>query len=1220
MASLVNGHANGVNGASKEARLGRFAEIPASVEIPIGEEETVELSLEDLSDDPTELCSLLESERLDKHFWLVVALAYAKQAQFSTAIEVLNRGYQMYQQGQAEDRLAMLSALTWMYLKKAREAPHRTGRSKWCGFKPFGHEANLLTDDSALAARTLQQDSQMDDSSRSEHYLQLATETINEATRISPSYPPLLLARGVLLLLRAHRTSGKSLHPEERTEVLRSALKQFDDALRASSGGSILALIGKARVLFLLGKYSDAYSVYQDILTRAPHIDDPDPRIGIGCCLWQLGHREEAKSAWERALDLNPTSMIAIQLLGLYWLQISSQYAVTDPQFAEPYKKAMTIHTLKAMKMDPNFPISCSTMANYFLMRKDFGKVQSLAFRALDRAEVDAIASDAFYLLGRESHQNEKVTQAATFYSSADELRGGHEAGYLPAKFGAAQLKILAGDLEGAKNDLELQVQKFKCHESMVLLGTLYSEEVFNAQDAKSTEDKSKEHKKALQYLEQVRLAWKDSKKKTTPDIAVLLNLARLYEQESPEKALQCLQQVEQMELEALPDELNPTDVGDEAAITTALREHLSPQLLNNIGCFYYSYDNRDKYEQAREMFQIALNATIRIAEQDPSNDADALVTTISYNLGRTYEALNEPEDAKKVYRGLLARHPDYTDANARLAYVNFLQEPLGKDIPKEETIPAVYEKNKDNLEIRSLYGLFLNRTKRRTMNVAEDAEQRFYKRTLQEFDKHDIYSLVAMGNINLNVAREMRRDTDDEKMKRASQYVKAVEFFDKALQLDPKCAHAAMGIGIAFAESRKDFPTAIQIFSKVRETLRDYSVYMNLGHVFTESGQYVRAVENYEQALKKVDGAHRVNILMALGRVWLMRGKKEKSLSAMKEALNYSQQALDADEPQIVLQFNVAFVQYQIAQLIFTLPVQQRTLEELERAANGLDDAIEAFRIIAKEPNPPYPRQDIEQRANMGANTMKKQLERALSEQKEYEERNRERLEKAREAREAEIQKREEERKKLEEEMEEKRRRVQEERKAMQERDREMAEMRAEEERRKEAENMTTDSETGEKKKREKRKRGEGGGGGKKKKSKKDVVETDGEAATGAEDEDGERPRKKKKRRLERRSEKQNKYKSAEFIEDSDEDLADAPAGNGTGATSGTEASARSTPEQAAENSPLPEDDEAEDTVVKPRPRKAARVIDDDDEDEEQEAADLSMRNVAVADEDDDE
>jgi RNA polymerase-associated protein CTR9 len=1194
MASLLNGHANGINGDSKEVHRGRFAEIPASLELPIygEEEEAVELNLEDLSDDPTELCTLLESEGLSKHFWLVVALAYAKQGKLSIAIEVLNRGQHMYQQGQAEDKLALLSALTWMYLQMARAAPHRT-------------------DDSALTAQILSQDTHMDDSNRSDHYLQLATETINEATRISPSYPPLLLARGVLLLLRAHRTSGRSLHPEERTEVLRSALKQFDDALRASSGKSSLAFVGKARVLFLLGKYSDAYNIFQDILQRAPYMDDPDPRIGIGCCLWQLGHREEAKAAWERALEVNPTSVIAIQLMGLYWLYISSQFSVNDAQFTEPYKKAMTIHTYKALKMDGGFPLSNSTMASYFLMRKDFQKVKTLTFRALDRAEVDAIASDALYLLARESHQENppNLAAAATFYSSADELRGGHDAGYLPAKFGTAQLKILAGDLEGAKNDLELLVQKFKSHEAMVILGTLYAEEVFKAQGAKSSEDKSKEHKKALQYLEQVRLAWRDSKKKTTPDIAVLLNLPRLYEQESPEKALQCLQQVEQMEIDGLPDDLKPSGTDDEAATMAALREHLSPQLLNNIGCFYYSYDNREKYEQAREMFQIALNATMRIAEQDPSNDADALVTTISYNLGRTYEALNEPDDAMKVYRGLLARHPDYTDANARLAYINFYQNPSGEGIRPEEMIPAVYEKNKENLEIRALYGLFLNRTKRRTMNISEDVEQRFYKRTLQELDKHDIYSLVAMGNINLHIAREMRRETEDEKGKRASQYVRAVEFFDKALQLDPKCANAAMGIGIAFAESKKDFPTAIQIFSKVRETNRDYSVHMNLGHVFTESGQYARAVESYEQALKKVDRTHRVTILMALGRVWLMRGKKEKSLLAMKEALSYSQQALDTDEPQIVLQFNVAFVQYQIAQLIFTLPVQQRNLEELENAANGLDDAIDAFRVIAKEPNPPYPRADIEQRANMGANTMKKQLERAIAEQKDYEEKNRERLEKAREARETEIRKREEEKSRLQEEMEEKKRKMQEERDAIVKRDREIAEARAEEERRKEEEMMTTDTETGEKKKREKRKRGEG----KKKKSKKDVVETDGEVATAGEDDDGEQPRKKKKRRLERRSEKQSKYKSAEFIEDSDEEIADMPAANGT--ASGTEASAKSTPAAVSEDSPMP-DEEAEELVVKPKSRKA-RVV-DDDEDEGEPVGDVSMGDAAgVNDED---
>lgn len=65
-----------------------------------------------------------------------------------------------------------------------------------------------------------------------------------------------------------------------------------------------MAAFGRARSQFLLGKYADAHAGYQEILRRAPHQVDPDPRIGIGCCLWQLGHHEEARTAWERAVEV----------------------------------------------------------------------------------------------------------------------------------------------------------------------------------------------------------------------------------------------------------------------------------------------------------------------------------------------------------------------------------------------------------------------------------------------------------------------------------------------------------------------------------------------------------------------------------------------------------------------------------------------------------------------------------------------------------------------------------------------------------------------------------------------------------------------------------------------------------------------------------------------------------------------------------------------------
>lgn len=128
----------------------------------------------------------------------------------------------------------------------------------------------------------------------------MATATLNEASRISPSYPPLNLARGVLCLLRA----SLQQNPSEKSDLLRQAVKAFDDAARTSKFKNMMAILGRSRAYFSLGRFPDALLGYQQVLERAPHITDPDPRIGIGCCLWQLGHKDEAQVAWQRALEI----------------------------------------------------------------------------------------------------------------------------------------------------------------------------------------------------------------------------------------------------------------------------------------------------------------------------------------------------------------------------------------------------------------------------------------------------------------------------------------------------------------------------------------------------------------------------------------------------------------------------------------------------------------------------------------------------------------------------------------------------------------------------------------------------------------------------------------------------------------------------------------------------------------------------------------------------
>ena len=825
MAPLQNGYANGASRhlptEPLEATV-RFSDIPSTFDIFVGDaEEAVELNLDELNDDATELCTLLENENAEKRTWMVIALAYAKQKNVDQAIDMLQKGLSSLSRGNPKEKLGPWSLLCWMFLGKSRRAPR---------VAPEGQEAETQTKD---------------------YWLHQATSILNEASRVNPSFPPLYLARGVLYLLRASlQPPSKPVVPgsidhSERHESLRQAQKCFEDSSKVSSGRNMMAVMGAARASFSLGRYADSLAKYQEVLLKMPHLQDPDPRIGIGCCLWQLNFKDEAREAWERSLEINPSSKIATILVGLHYLNQSSTFNHKDPEFAPLYKKAMEKYTQSAFKLDRDQPLTCATFGGYFLLRKSWTQVNTLARKAIELTDVNAIASDGWYLLARTEHSRDAPDpmKVNDYYGRADAARGGGDKGYVPARFGIAQIQVLLQDRDGAKFRLEKILQHSKSFEAMMLLGALHAEEVFANQMLVNKEDKSAEVKKAIALFEAVRLAWKDPSKKLSPDTSVLVYLARLYEQEQPEKALQCLLQVEKLNTETMLEKegkkLEETDEED----LSRVREDLSPQLWINLGCFQYQMDN---FNQARDLFQLALGACVKIGQKDEIVDTDALVTSISYNLARTYEAANQLDDARKVYEGLLERHSDYTDARTRLAYIELRQNPT-EDGPK--AMAALNESDGNNMEVRAMLGWYLSKSKRRANNIAEDQEQKHHKRTLQDLDKHDRYALTGMGNLYQVYAREMRRSSDKEKEKRSSEYLRAVGYYDKVLQLDPRNAYAAQGIGIAMIEDKRDLPGALTVLNKVKDTIRDSSVNVNLGHVFCDLKQYTRSIENVSLA-----------------------------------------------------------------------------------------------------------------------------------------------------------------------------------------------------------------------------------------------------------------------------------------------------------------------------------------------------------------------------------
>lgn len=117
-----------LNGSDQDAptTLTRFSHIPPALDVPLSsaDEEAVEVNLEDLMDDPTELCTLLENENVARAYWMTIALAYAKQQKVDHAIDIVNRGLSSLSPNpKPEDKLSLLSCLCWLRLWQCREAP-----------------------------------------------------------------------------------------------------------------------------------------------------------------------------------------------------------------------------------------------------------------------------------------------------------------------------------------------------------------------------------------------------------------------------------------------------------------------------------------------------------------------------------------------------------------------------------------------------------------------------------------------------------------------------------------------------------------------------------------------------------------------------------------------------------------------------------------------------------------------------------------------------------------------------------------------------------------------------------------------------------------------------------------------------------------------------------------------------------------------------------------
>lgn len=823
------------------------------IEIPCADADGDVISLDldkDIIEDPEEICVLLENERCDKAFWLAIGLAYASKGLTNEAIEVVTRALRSPAMKESGDRLPLYNCLVWLFLKQYRKAP-------------VDQRSDVL---------------------------EKATEYANKAFSIDKTWRVNVLTEGVYKM---------------QTGAWDGALAHFNSVLQTQNT-NLLALMGKARVLYEKKSFKEALKLYQSVLSQRPSMK-PDPRIGIGLCFWSLDCKEEALAAFERANELHDSAFVKVMLATCLFDKALQNVATSD--FERYYTKGLS-HVQDAYKLDPHHAGTLVQLQKFFFSKRNTAAMVKLGATALNQSQNPLVLGQIHFWTARARHIAGDVPGALDSYRQAEK----YDRENVSYKLGRA-LVLWRSNVQEATLLLESILNTNpKCLEAKLLLGLIYAEQ---------------ESPKAVAFLQQ----WVAAKGDEPVDEEVFLLLSKL--ETSPKAAVEHLKRV-------LSDE--------------------DPATLNNIATFQYSCHD---YDEAQSAFEKARG----FADEDQA-------VTITYNIGRTLEAKGDTQEARKIYDGM-----KYPDADIRLAFLDIVESDDGARIDR------LMEKLATNLEVRALQGWHLRRKRK--------AEEQHLIKTLTDHDKHDIYALVSFGNWYLTKARGMKPKNNAEVEKKSKQYFKAAEFFSKALALDPQCAYAAQGVAIIFAETKRA-DLAVNIFKRVRETLTDdLSVYVNLGHCFSELSQFDRAIESYEIALQKFRGGSDISLFMLLGRVWYARGVSVKQLRYLETSLEFCRKAVALQANPATL-FNVAYIQFQVAEVLRKTDPSKRERAEIEAAVSGMTEAISSLKELAAGEAPPYPKEELEQRASMG-NTVVKQLERALVEQQEYEDANSTKLEEAR-------------------------------------------------------------------------------------------------------------------------------------------------------------------------------------------------------------------------------
>ncbi|ORY06104.1 TPR-like protein [Basidiobolus meristosporus CBS 931.73] len=550
------------------------------LEIPLkGSDNVLEIDCSQLPEEAKELLDILLQEEAPLDIYLELALQYYDRKRIDEVVVVLEQGlaagtlsilfngstsstyiHQSIQSGYNADpaaRIPLLNCLASIYLLRAKAA--------------IGTKKSRCLEDAA--------------------------KYFNEADRINPRVELTWLGKGLLYMARKQ--------PDD-------ALRQFQLVLDQESD-NIPALLGKARIQYHRKQFKAALATYQQILVLNPN-GKPDPRIGIGLCFHKLGMLNEAKEAFDRALEV--VSML------------TSCGSNDKLEYLEMAVKCLE----DGHKINVKHAVISNHLAEQFFFRRQIKKALGFASIASTNADTLAIQAESHFQLGRAYHQMKKYSEATSHYHKAAKLNPDH----VLAQFGLGQMHIYRGERSLAIDLFQKLLLKFpKSSETLVILGSLY---------ASSSDEKHR----AVEYFDRATRILEDESSDDLTDTSMFVQMGQMLEDVDSKKALKAYQNA-----------LKANEKNNQAKIPL--------ELTSNIAVLHHMEGD---YDSAKRMYDRAIQDATELAN---SGDADAeyIATTAKYNVARLHEDCFEETKAQVLYKELIEKHPNYINPYLRLGLMD---------------------------------------------------------------------------------------------------------------------------------------------------------------------------------------------------------------------------------------------------------------------------------------------------------------------------------------------------------------------------------------------------------------------------------------------------------------------------------------------------------------------------------------------------------------------